>query len=163
MVPAESLRTRTPIKHLVVISWGWFQGGFDLDMANENTSTGCERWSQQTVSDASALDYSPHHAPFQYYPTTANPTHARPSSVTAIGSTFQKDGRTLDPANHHYDSHDFFETLQAGNFPALSYLKAPRFCKGKTESRRSDAAGTARVCRCWSSHPSLARTISTTR
>jgi len=117
------------------ISWGWFQGGFNLDVGNENGSTGCERWSPQTVPEASSSpdssrDYRPHHAPFQYYRTTANPTHARPSSVTAIGSTFAKDGRTLDPANHHYDSRDFFDALKVGNFPAVSYLKAPAFQDG---------------------------------
>ena len=114
------------------ISWGWFQGGFDLGVVNENGSTGCGRWSSQTVAEAASkpFDYSPHHAPFQYYRTTANPTHARPSSGSAIGSTLAKDGRTPDPANHHYDSHDFFEAVQAGNFPAVSYLKAPAFQDG---------------------------------
>ena len=115
------------------ISWGWFQGGFDRSVQNENGSTGCKRSSPQTVLEALSpipYDYSPHHAPFQYYRTTANPTHARPSSVAAIGSTFQKDGKTLDPANHQYDSHDFFDALRAGNFPAVSYLKAPKFQDG---------------------------------
>jgi phospholipase C len=118
------------------ISWGWFQGGFDLDVVNENASTGCERWSPQTVPEATASqrDYSPHHAPFQYYRTTANPAHARPSSVAAIGSTFESDGRTLDPANHQYDSHDFFDALKLGNLPAVSYLKAPAFQDGHAES-----------------------------
>ena len=118
------------------ISWGWFQGGFDLDVVNENASTGCGRYSKQTVPEATSepSDYVAHHAPFQYYRSTANPTHARPSSVAAIGSTFAKDGKALDPANHHYDSHDFFAALQAGNFPAVSYLKAPAFQDGHAHS-----------------------------
>ena len=31
-------------------------------------------------------DYIPHHQPFQYYASTANPKHVRPSSVAAIGT-----------------------------------------------------------------------------
>ena len=109
------------------VSWGWFQGGFDLGITNANGSTGCGRWSPQTVPDAlgSANDYIPHHEPFQYFASTANPTHARPSSVSAIGSTLEDDGATVDPANHQYDSHDFFAALKAGNLPAVSYVKAP--------------------------------------
>ena len=45
-------------------------------------------------------DYSPHREPFQYYPSTANPTHLRPASSEAIG----KDG---DKTHHQYDLHDF--------------------------------------------------------
>ena len=75
-------------------------------------------------------DYLPHHQPFQYYASTANPTHARPSSVRAIGHTLQADGTTLDPANHQYDSHDFFDTLKARNLPSVSYVKAPSFQDG---------------------------------
>jgi phospholipase C len=37
----------------------------------------------------------------------------------------QADGKTPDPANHQYDSQDFFDAVKAGNVPALSYLKAP--------------------------------------
>jgi phospholipase C len=111
------------------ISWGWFEGGFDLTITNPNGTTGCLRETNQTVPDGAytSTDYIPHHAPFQYYLSTANPNHLRPSSVTAIGSTVEDDGKTVDPANHQYDSHDFFDALQAGNFPAVSYLKAPAY------------------------------------
>jgi phospholipase C len=61
-------------------------------------------------------DYVPHHQPFQYYLSTANPNHLRPSSVSSIGST--------DAANHQYDIDDFFAALSAGNLPAVSFLKA---------------------------------------
>jgi phospholipase C len=113
------------------ISWGWFQGGFDLTITNANGTTGCGRSTAQTVANSStAADYVPHHAPFQYYPSTANSKHLRPSSVTAIGHTLEDDGKTTDPANHQYDSHDFFDALKAGNFPAVSYLKAPAYQDG---------------------------------
>jgi phospholipase C len=114
------------------ISWGWFQGGFDLTITNPNGTTGCNRETNPTVPNYAytSTDYVPHHAPFQYYATTANLNHLRPSSVTAIGNTLEDDGKTVDPANHAYDSHDFFDALTAGNFPAVSYLKAPAFEDG---------------------------------
>jgi phospholipase C len=114
------------------ISWGFFEGGFDLSITNANGTTGCARATVQTVPNApyNSADYIPHHQPFQYYPSTANLEHQRPSSVTAIGNTYEDDGATKDPANHQYDSHDFFDALQAGNFPAVSYVKAPAFQDG---------------------------------
>jgi phospholipase C len=68
-------------------------------------------------------DYIPHHEPFQYYTSTANPTHARPKSTATIGYSG-------DAANHQYDTQDFFNALAAGNFPAVSFLKAPGFEDG---------------------------------
>jgi phospholipase C len=114
------------------ISWGFFEGGFDLTLTNANGTTGCARNTPQTVPFATGIsaDYIPHHQPFQYYPSTANPTHARPSSVTAIGKSVETDGVTPEPANHQYDSHDFFDALSAGNLPAVSYVKAPAFQDG---------------------------------
>jgi phospholipase C len=113
------------------ISWGWFEGGFDLGLTNANGTTGCARSTSAVpgVPQVSA-DYIPHHQPFQYYASTQNATHARPSSVGAIGKTLEDDGKTKDPANHQYDSHDFFDALKAGNIPAVSYLKAPAYQDG---------------------------------
>jgi phospholipase C len=113
------------------ISWGFFQGGFDLTATNANGTTGCLRSSTTTANvPAATADYVPHHQPFQYYASTANPSHLRPSSVSAIGHTFEEDGTTKDPANHEYDTHDFFDTIKAGNLPAVSYVKAPAFQDG---------------------------------
>jgi phospholipase C len=114
------------------ISWGWFEGGFDLTITNPNGTTGCARETNQTVPNGAytSNDYIPHHEPFQFYASTANPDHLRPSSVTTIGNTLEDDGKTTDPANHQYDSHDFFDALQASNFPAVSYLKAPGYQDG---------------------------------
>jgi phospholipase C len=114
------------------ISWGFFEGGFDLGIVNANGTTGCARNTPQTVPNGAftSADYIPHHQPFQYYTSTANPTHARPSSLAAIGSSFETNGTTPEPANHQYDSHDFFDALAAGNLPAVTYLKAPAFQDG---------------------------------
>jgi phospholipase C len=111
------------------ISWGGFMGGFNLTLVNANGSTGCARYTTSAVTDEDETDYIPHHAWFQYYSSTSNPTHARPSSVWAIGHTYDANGQ-LDPANHQYDVNDFYAAVQAGNFPAVAYLKAPAYQDG---------------------------------
>ena len=107
------------------ITWGGFMGGFNLSTTNGNGTTGCARSTVATAVNAATADYIPHHNWFQYYASTANPQHTRPSSVAAIGSSFQTDGKTAEPANHQYDTDDFFAAVKAGNFPSVSYLKAP--------------------------------------
>ncbi|GGL43127.1 phospholipase C [Sporolactobacillus putidus] len=87
------------------ITWGWFQGGFRNPSATH-----------QNIAGASVTDYSPHHEPFQYYQSTANPSHLAPSSVSKIGYT--------DQANHQYDLTDFWAAADKGNLPAVSFLKA---------------------------------------
>jgi len=105
------------------ISWGFFSGGFDLTLHNANGTTGCSRSTTSTITNTKKADYIPHHQPFQYYASTANPQHTRPSSVSMIG-------QAGDAANHQYDIHDFFDAVSAGNFPAVSYLKAPGYQDG---------------------------------
>jgi phospholipase C len=112
------------------VSWGFFQGGFDLTVTNADGSTGCNRTTTSAITGVTKKDYIPHHQPFQYYASTQNLKHARPSSVAAIGNTLQADGKTLDPANHQYDIHDFFDAVSAGNYPAVSFLKAPGYQDG---------------------------------
>jgi phospholipase C len=93
------------------ITWGWFQGGF----------RDCNQ-SHATKGGVVSKDYIPHHEPFQFYPSTANPRHRPPSSVKMIGRT--------DQANHQYDLTDFWAAVHAGNLPAVSYLKAPAYQDG---------------------------------
>lgn len=112
------------------VSWGFFEGGFDLTVINPNGTTGCNRTTTSSVTNVVKVDYIPHHQPFQYYKSTQNLTHARPGSVAAIGKTYEADGKTPDPANHQYDIHDFFDAVSAGNFPAVSFLKAPGYQDG---------------------------------
>jgi phospholipase C len=102
------------------VSWGWFEGGFNLASTNSNGTTGCSRSTLSTVTNTLKADYIPHHEPFQYYVSTANPKHLRPSSTKMIGV----DG---DQANHQYDINDFYSAVEAGNFPAVSFLKAPGY------------------------------------
>lgn len=105
------------------VSWGFFEGGFDLTVVNPDGSTGCKRTHTSGITHTRKPDYLPHHEPFQYYPSTANPTHARPDSVAAIG-------HSGDAANHQYDLHDFYDAVRAGNMPAVSFLKAPGYQDG---------------------------------
>jgi phospholipase C len=101
------------------ITWGWFEGGMDLTITNPNGTTGCNR-STVSAYTGTQTDYSPHHQPFQYYASTANFNHTRPTSPATVGTA-------SDPANHQYDIHDFTDALAAGNLPAVSYLKAQRY------------------------------------
>src|SRR5208337_3622602 len=104
------------------ITWGWFHGGFDLALTNPNGTTGCHRTTTSAVTGVTESDYIQHHEPFQYYTSTQNLTHARPSSVASIGHT--------DAANHQYDIEDFFAALKANNLPSVSFLKAQGFQEG---------------------------------
>jgi phospholipase C len=112
------------------ITWGSFMGGFNLSAKNPNGTTGCARTTMSTFTNVTEVDYIPHHAWFQYYASTQNATHARPSSVAAIGHTNIPGTKTPDPANHEYDINDFYAAVQANNIPAVSYLKAPAYQDG---------------------------------
>jgi phospholipase C len=93
------------------VSWGWFQGGFrDCSAQHANLAGTWEK------------DYVPHHEPFQYYASTANPAHTPPASVAEIGHA--------GPANHQYDLTDFWAAADAGSMPAVSFLKAPNYQDG---------------------------------
>jgi phospholipase C len=105
------------------VTWGWFEAGFDLTRTNPNRTSGCLRSTYSQVTQGSPPDYIPHHEPFQYYTPTANLQHTRPSSLQRIG----KNG---DGANHQYDMDDFYAAVRVGNFPAVSFLKAPGYQDG---------------------------------
>src|ERR1700683_4326013 len=97
------------------ITWGWFQGGFNLSTVNANGTTGCHRRTSWAVETTAQADYVPHHEGFQFYASTRNLAHTRPASVGMIGQT--------DVANHQYDINDFYSAVQNGNMPAVSFLK----------------------------------------
>ncbi|OIV35572.1 phospholipase [Mangrovactinospora gilvigrisea] len=106
------------------VSWGWFQGGFRPSTAWDGSSSAyakCDT-THTNVGGAAVKDYSPHHNPFAYYKSTANPHHVAPKSVAEIGHS----GR----ANHNYDLTDFDSALKSGNMPAVSFLKAGEYQDG---------------------------------
>ena len=96
-------------------------------------------------------DYIPHHEPFQYYATTANPHHLTLatdssgrdtlSALRSIGTDTQHyvgGAPQFDTPNHNYDSSDFDQLVArigSGNLPpsalpAVSFLKAPGYADG---------------------------------
>jgi phospholipase C len=125
------------------VTWGWFQGGFAPTVAATATTPavcGSAHTTHTSISGAITVpnpaapfvtgadihtlgsDYVSHHEPFQFYASTRNPHHLRPTSVAAIGTT--------DQANHQYDTSDFFAALSNGNLPAVSFVKAPYLYNG---------------------------------
>lgn len=97
------------------ITWGWFQGGFTTDSEGECTSSSpMVAFDLATGVDPETdplriPDYIPHHNPFQYFRSTANPMHLPPTSVSMIGQT--------DQANHLYDTSHLWERLRRETFP----------------------------------------------
>jgi phospholipase C len=104
------------------VTWGNFAGGFNLH-GGGHAACLSQTHSSATGVFVPKVDYIPHHEGFQYYASTANPMHLRPSSVALIGQT---DGSV----NHQYDLQDFFDAVSAGNFPAVSILKADGYQDG---------------------------------
>ena len=97
------------------ITWGWFQGGFRATIGAGGKAV-CSAESVNIAKETVA-DYIPHHEPFQYFASTANPHHLPPSGPSMIGRN--------DQANHQYDLRDFETVLANGTLPAVSFLKAP--------------------------------------
>lgn len=104
------------------VTWGWFQGGFRPTVPATNTTRALCGATHTNVAGVSSTDYNPHHEPFQYYKSTANPKHLPPSSTAMIGKT--------DQANHQYDMTDFDKVVNSDNMPAVSFLKAPNYQDG---------------------------------
>ncbi|MGN6679971.1 MAG: phospholipase C [Streptosporangiaceae bacterium] len=108
------------------VTWGWFQGGFDDGFVPgqgtpPTTAQVCSQ-THKNVGGNTVIDYNPHHEPFEYYASTANPMHLPPTSIHMIGRN--------DQANHQYDIADFFAAADHGNLPQVSYLKAPDYQDG---------------------------------
>ncbi len=109
------------------ITWGWFEGGFDNCKAKHPLVAVDQLLGIDPATDNVTFgDYSPHHNPFQYYASTANPHHLPPTSDAMIGQT--------DQANHLYDLSRFWTAADAGNLPAVSFLKAPGYQDGHAAS-----------------------------
>ncbi|HTX82234.1 MAG TPA: alkaline phosphatase family protein [Streptosporangiaceae bacterium] len=104
------------------VTWGWFQGGFAPTSTNSGGAVcGAEHELTANGSDSEELDYVPHHNPFEFYASTANPAHLPPTSDSEIGYT--------DQANHQYDLSDFTDALDGtlgATLPAVSYIKPPK-------------------------------------
>jgi phospholipase C len=104
------------------VSWGWFQGGFSPTSPASGTTPASCLASHTNAAGAKVVDYSPHHQPFQYYASTANPHHLAPANDAEIGHNGQ--------ANHQYDMTDFTKVVNTDNMPAVSFLKAASYQDG---------------------------------
>jgi phospholipase C len=115
-----------------------------VGVALGGTGTGTTSWGFKD-------DYIPHHEPFQYYASTANPHHltiptdAAGNDTLAGLATIGRDTQSyvggapqFDTPNHNYDSSDFDQLVAAitagqlppSALPAVSYLKAPGYQDG---------------------------------
>jgi phospholipase C len=129
------------------VTWGWFSGGFrpttpavlnpdgstaapaicgSTHISHEVTINGVTYSVPNPTTNFTkdvhtvSSDYWPAGIePFMFYASTRNPHHLPPSSVAAIGTT--------DQANHQYDTSDFFAALEAGNLPAVSFIKSSEY------------------------------------
>src|SRR6478609_6784477 len=148
------------------LSWGWFEGGFapstpysgpgspagTYDPLNVTGRAVCA--TQHNVGAALGgtgtsgprawgvkADYIPHHEPFEYYASTANPHHVAPTSLQAVGhdtQTYTNGKPNFDTANHQYDMSTFDKLVSgiaAGQLspnllPAVSFLKAAGYQDG---------------------------------
>jgi phospholipase C len=75
------------------VTWGWFQGGFQ---PSKRTGAGvpiCGR-THTNIGGATISDYSPHHNPFEYYASTANPNHTPPARSATCSAS-------ITPTNSH--------------------------------------------------------------
>ena len=103
------------------VTWGWFQDGFAPTSTTSSGAPVCGS-AHKNIGGATVTDYSPHHEPFQYYASTANPNHTPPASLAEVGHSGQ--------ANHQYDLSWFYKAVQQGNMPAVSFLKAAEYQDG---------------------------------
>jgi phospholipase C len=126
----------------------------DQGICNANTAVGAGLTSPLPTGTGQfgfKDDYIPHHEPFEYYASTANPHHltvpANPSGqdtlrgLRSIGTDtqhFVKGQPQFDTPNHQYDMSDFdqlvsaihLHLLPASALPGVSFLKAPGFQDG---------------------------------
>jgi phospholipase C len=103
------------------VSWGWFEGGFAPTSRTPNGTPVCGK-AHTNIGGASVTDYNPHHNPFEYYASTANPNHLPPANLGEVGH----DGQ----ANHEYDLSWFYKDVAHNHMPAVSYLKAADYQDG---------------------------------
>jgi phospholipase C len=104
------------------VTWGWFQGGFGATTAATSGSKAVCGATHTNIGGATINDYSPHHEPFQYYQSTANPHHVAPASEAEVGHNGQ--------ANHQYDLSYFYKSIKDGNLPSVSYVKQAEYQDG---------------------------------
>ena len=77
------------------LTWGSFAGVQPANGQREQT-TGCERTTVSAIV-GTVTDYVPHHMWFQYFASTANPTHARPTLPRRSATARRRTAERLTP------------------------------------------------------------------
>ena len=103
------------------LTWGWFEGGFAPTSTSASGAAVCGT-SHTNIGGATVTDYIPHHEPFEYYASTANPHHVAPKNLAEVGYN--------GPANHQYDLSWFGKAL-ARRQPARGQLRQSRRVPGR--------------------------------
>jgi phospholipase C len=106
------------------VRWGFFSDGFRPTSRLADGTAVCDKAATNRYGLTDTV-YDSGNEGFQYYRSTANPHHLPPTSVQAIGRD--------DQANDQYDLDDFWAAADAGNLPAVSFLKAGGFQQGGGE------------------------------
>jgi phospholipase C len=103
------------------VSWGWFQGGFAPTTSWDGKQGDFAKCAaaHANIGGNTVRDYVPHHNPFEYYKSTANPHHLPPKDLAEVGHNGQ--------ANHNYDVSWFNKAAQAGDLPSVSFVKPPAY------------------------------------
>src|SRR5262249_52503350 len=63
-------------------------------------------------------------------PTPRMPVRARSLRSAIRWSRMARRSIPPDPANHNYDLQAFYDSVQAGNFPSVTYIKMPSVADG---------------------------------
>jgi phospholipase C len=103
------------------VSWGWFSDGFQPTGHRRDGTPVCNETHTSKFGVKDTV-YDSGNEPFQFYESTSNQLHLPPTSVAAIGHQ--------DQANHQYSLIDFWAAADAGNLPAVSFLKAGGYQQG---------------------------------
>ena len=88
-------------------------------------------------------DYIPHHEPFNYYASTANPHHLPLPSLAAVGTdtqTITGGVPQFNTANHQYDISDF-NCAAGSDQPRLPFAQTPPRRKSQRSQRQSERGG----------------------
>ena len=107
------------------VSWGWFQGGFDLTITNAGRQTGCA--AHDAFPDR-AQDVAATTSRITSRSSTTRST-ANPSTTRARRRRGDRPRRATRPTTSTTCATSS-PRCEPGNFPAVSFLKAPAFQDG---------------------------------
>ena len=87
-------------------------------LKNANGTTGCDRAAPSRACSAAPRGLHPASRLVPVLRLDRQPDACAAELGRRDRPYYEADGKTLDPANHHYDLDDFFAAVKAGNFPS---------------------------------------------